>query len=81
MSKTSKAHNKKIDLDNLDLKRNYTLKEFEYINDQLKNHTLKFDEKPVNLFKPDENGHLVPMPQTPICRAVIVAEIAHQLSN
>jgi Uma2 family endonuclease len=73
--------NQEIDLDNLDLERSYTLEEFEYINSRLKNYTLEIDGKPVNLFELDENGKLVPMPQTPCRREQVVAEIARQLAN
>src|SRR4051794_28223062 len=61
MSKTSKAYSQNIDLDDLDLKRTFTLEEFKYINSQLKNHILKIDGQPVNLFELDENGKLTPM--------------------
>ncbi|PKY29580.1 hypothetical protein RhiirB3_530575 [Rhizophagus irregularis] len=63
----------KIDLENIDLKKVYTFKEFEYINDQLKTRTIQLDGKPVNLFE-YKNGKLIPMPQ-------VVAEIVRQLGN
>ncbi|CAG8457482.1 16467_t:CDS:2 [Funneliformis caledonium] len=81
MSKTSKAYDQQIDLDNLDLKRTYTLEEFEYINNQLKNRTLEIDGKPINLFELDENGKLIPMPQATYNMELVVTEIARQLSN
>ena len=46
MAETPKAE---INLDNLDLERSYTFEEFEYINSQLKNHTLEIDGHPINL--------------------------------
>ncbi|RIA99606.1 hypothetical protein C1645_746677 [Glomus cerebriforme] len=81
MAETSKVYNQEIDLNNLDLKRSYTLKEFKYINSRLKNYTLEIDGHPVNLFELDKNGKLVPMPQTPCAREAVVAEIARQLCN
>jgi hypothetical protein len=57
-----KVYCKKIDLENLDLNEVYTFKEFEYINDQLKNRALEINAKPINLFKFD-HGTLIPMPQ------------------
>ncbi|CAG8777631.1 36761_t:CDS:2, partial [Gigaspora margarita] len=57
------VHKHKIDLDNLDFNRSYTLKEFEYINEQLKTRTLIVDGEPVNLFELDEKGHLIAIPQ------------------
>src|SRR6266542_3133636 len=81
MAETPKAYNQEIDLDNLDLKRSYTLEEFEYINSQLKNYTLEIDGHPVNLFELDENGKLVPIPEIPCIREGVVAEIARQLAN
>ncbi|GBC25885.2 hypothetical protein GLOIN_2v1770913 [Rhizophagus irregularis DAOM 181602=DAOM 197198] len=81
MAKTPKACNQEIDLNNLDLKRSYTLEEFEYINNRLKNYTLEIDGHPVNLFELDENGKLVPMPQTPCRREQVAAEITRQLAN
>ena len=79
--KMSETSSQEIDLDNLNLERSYTLEEFEYINSRLKNYTLEIDRHPVNLFELDENGKLVPMPQTPFKRERVVAEIARQLSN
>jgi Uma2 family endonuclease len=81
MAETPKAYNQEIDLDNLDIERSCTLEEFEYINSRLKNYTLEIDGKPVNLFELDENGKLVPKPQTPYSRERVVAEIARQLGN
>ncbi|RIA94018.1 hypothetical protein C1645_818680 [Glomus cerebriforme] len=81
MAETPKVYNQEIDLNNLDLERSYTLKEFEYINSWLKNYTLEIDGHPVNLFELDKNGKLVPMLQTPCHREQIVAEIARQLCN
>ncbi|CAG8750915.1 387_t:CDS:1, partial [Funneliformis mosseae] len=63
------------------LERTYTLEEFEYINSQLKNHTLEIDGKPINLFELDENGKLIPMPQATINMEAVVTEIAAQLRN
>jgi hypothetical protein len=81
MAETPKAYNQEIDFDNLDLERSYTLEEFEYINGRLKNYVLEIDGHPVNLFELDENGKLVPIPQTPCRREQVVAEIAWQLAN
>src|SRR5436190_4861086 len=75
-----KVYCEKIDLENLDLKKVYTFEEFEYINDQLKTHTIQLNGKPVNLFE-YENGKLIPMPQTPYAREKVVSEIAAQLRN
>ncbi|CAG8444812.1 5578_t:CDS:2 [Ambispora gerdemannii] len=53
----------RYDLNHLDLNHIYTFEEFEYINDQLKCHTLEINGEPVNLFELDKNGNLRPMPQ------------------
>ncbi|CAG8724344.1 8372_t:CDS:2, partial [Acaulospora morrowiae] len=63
MSKTNK-----IDINNLDLDCLYTLEEFEFINNQLKTHTLEIEGQPVNLFDFDRNRKLIPMPQSPFSR-------------
>ncbi|CAJ0878505.1 10152_t:CDS:2 [Entrophospora sp. SA101] len=76
-----KANGKKIDFNNLNLDRSYTLEEFEFINDQLKTRILEIDGHPVNLFDLDKNGKLIPMPQSPYSREKVVAEIVRQLSN
>src|SRR5436190_1885840 len=81
MAEPSKDYSPEIDLENLDLERSYTLEEFEFINSRLKDTTLELNEQPVNLFELDENGKLVPMPQTPPIREGVVAEIARQLAN
>ncbi|GBC33867.2 uncharacterized protein OCT59_019207 [Rhizophagus irregularis] len=80
MANAFKVYCEKIDLENIDLKKVYTFKEFEYINDQLKTRTIQLDGKPVNLFE-YKNGKLIPMPQVPIARAAVVAEIVRQLGN
>ncbi|RIB16094.1 hypothetical protein C2G38_2038846 [Gigaspora rosea] len=74
-----KANDKKIDVNNLNLDRSYTLEEFEFINDQLKTRTLEIDGQPINLFELDKNGKLIPMPQSPYSRGIVVAEIVRQL--
>nr|CAG8647497.1 1971_t:CDS:2 [Entrophospora candida] len=76
-----KANDKKIDFNNLNLDRSYTIEEFEFINDQLKTRILEIDRHPVNLFDLDKNGKLIPMPQSPYSREKVVAEIVRQLSN
>ncbi|RIB28200.1 hypothetical protein C2G38_1563740 [Gigaspora rosea] len=75
------VHKHKIDLDNLDFNRSYTLEEFEYVNEQLKTRTLIVDGEPVNLFEIDEKGHLFAMPQTPYRREKVVFEISGQLRH
>ncbi|CAG8714372.1 5619_t:CDS:2, partial [Racocetra persica] len=75
------VHKHKIDLDNLDFNRSYTLEEFEYINEQLKTCTLIVDREPVNLFELDEKGHLIAIPQTPYYREKFVFEISGQFRN
>ncbi|CAG8628962.1 22380_t:CDS:2 [Gigaspora rosea] len=70
-----KANDKKIDVNNLNLDRSYTLEEFEFINDHLKTCTLEIDGQPINLFELDKNGKLIPMPQSPYAREIVVAEI------
>ena len=76
-----------LDLDNLDLDRAYTFNEFEIINDQLKNRSLKIEldnssePVPVNHFQLNKSGKLVPMPQSPITKELAVMEIARQLGN
>jgi Uma2 family endonuclease len=81
MAEPPKDYSPEIDLENLDLERSYTLEEFEYINSRLRNYTLEIDGQPVNLFELNENGKLVPMPETPCIRAAVVAEIARQIAN
>lgn len=81
MTKISKVYNQEIDLDNLNLERSYILEEFEYINNQLKNFTLKINRHSVNFFELNENGKLVLITETPCMREAIVAEIAAQLRN
>ncbi|CAG8559599.1 1035_t:CDS:2 [Racocetra fulgida] len=76
-----KANNKKIDVNNLNLDRSYTLEEFEFINDQLKTRTLEIDGQPVNLFDFDKNGKLIPMSQSLYSREIVVAEIVRQLGE
>ncbi|CAG8600549.1 46157_t:CDS:2 [Gigaspora margarita] len=71
----------KIDLDNLDFNHSYTLKEFEYINEQLKTRMLIVDGEPVNLFELDEKGYLIAIPQQPYYREKVVFEISRQLGN
>src|SRR5581483_3255023 len=80
MANTFKVHCEKIDLENIDLNKFYTFKEFEYINDQLKTRTIQLNGKPVNLFE-YKNGKLFPMPQVPNARETVVAEIVRQLGN
>ncbi|KAF0514293.1 zinc finger, c2h2 domain-containing protein [Gigaspora margarita] len=75
------ANGKKLDIDNLDLNRSYTLEEFEFINDQLKTRTLKIEGQPVNLFDLNRNGKLIPMPQAPYYIEKVVTVIATQLQN
>ncbi|CAB4387494.1 unnamed protein product [Rhizophagus irregularis] len=80
MTNTSKVYCEKIDLENIDLKKVYTFKEFEYINDLLKTRTIQLNGKSVNLFE-CEDGKLIPMPQVPIARETVVLEIGRQLGN
>ncbi|CAJ0636832.1 9230_t:CDS:2 [Entrophospora sp. SA101] len=75
-----KANGHKIDLDHLDLNRTYTFEEFEFINEQLKTHTLEINETPVDLFEFNK-GKILPMPQNPISKEAVVCEISRQLSN
>ena len=68
-------------LDRLDLNldRTYMLEEFEGINEQLKTQTLETGEEPVDLFELDASGKLIPIPQTPFCKELAVAEIIRQI--
>nr|CAG8670380.1 4750_t:CDS:2 [Entrophospora candida] len=75
-----KANGHKIDLDHLDLNRTYTFEEFEFINEQLKTHTLEINETPVDLFEFNK-GKILPMPQNPISKEAVVCEISRQLGN
>ncbi|CAG8736799.1 15429_t:CDS:2, partial [Racocetra fulgida] len=77
---SSKAQ-QKIDFNDLDLNRSYTFEKFEYINNQLKYHTFKINRQPVNLFKHDKNGNLIPMPQATINIEAVISEIVKQLGN
>ncbi|CAG8731883.1 1971_t:CDS:1, partial [Dentiscutata heterogama] len=76
----SKAE-QKIDLNRLDLNHTYTFEEFEYLNEQLKYHTLEINGQPVDLFEFDEKGKLVPMPQATHWMEVTVATIVGQLDR
>ncbi|CAG8546099.1 16104_t:CDS:2 [Cetraspora pellucida] len=76
-----KVNDEKIDVNNLNLDRSYTIEEFEVINDQVKTRTLEIDGHPVNLFDLDKNGKLIPMPQSPYSREKVVAEIVRQLGD
>jgi len=71
----------KLDRLDLDLDHTYTLKEFEGINEQLKTRTLETGEEPVDLVELDASGKIIPMPQTPFCKEVVVAEIVRQIGN
>ncbi|RHZ81926.1 hypothetical protein Glove_116g30 [Diversispora epigaea] len=73
-----KVYHKKVDLENLDLKKVYTFEEFTYINDQLKTRTIEIDEEPITLFEFD-NGKLIPMPQVPYAIEKVVSKISFQL--
>ncbi|CAG8732665.1 12077_t:CDS:2, partial [Racocetra fulgida] len=76
----SKAE-QKIDLNRLDLNHTYTFEEFEYLNEQLKYHTLEINGQPVDLFELDEKGKLVPMSQATHWMEVTVATIVGQLDR
>ena len=68
-----------LDLNNLDLDRAYSLREFEYISEQLQNRPIKIKEEFVHHFERDKAGKLVPIPPTTIYKEAVVAEIACQL--
>src|SRR5271170_7628585 len=70
-----------LDLDNLDLNRTYTSKEFEIISDQLKYRSLIIDDKPIHHFELDKSGKLVPMPPTVFGKEYAVAKIVTQFEN
>src|SRR5687768_12961411 len=70
-----------LNLDNLDLDRTYTFKEFEIISDQLKTRSLKIKGEIINHFELDKFGKLVPIPPTTIDKETAVMEIGRQLSN
>jgi len=70
-----------LDLNNLDLDRAYSLREFEYISEQLKNRPIKIKEEFVHHFERDKAGKLVPMPPTTIYKEAVVAKIAYQLED
>ncbi|RHZ53530.1 hypothetical protein Glove_441g113 [Diversispora epigaea] len=78
MANMFKVYHKKVDLENLDLKKIYTFEEFTYINDQLKTRTIEIDEEPINLFEFD-NEKLIPMPQAPYAIEKVVSKISFQL--
>ncbi|CAG8820072.1 33569_t:CDS:1, partial [Racocetra persica] len=52
---------------------------FEFINDQLKTHTLDINRQPVNLFNFDKNGKLIPIPQLLYSREIVATKIIRQL--
>ncbi|RIA82541.1 hypothetical protein C1645_862467 [Glomus cerebriforme] len=80
MTNMSKVYCEKIDLENIDLKKIYTFKEFEYINNQLKTRTIQLNRKSVNLFE-YKNGKLIPIPHVSNARETVVSEINRQLGN
>ena len=65
----------------IDLDRTYSLEEFEKINDALKTNEFQINGTPVSHFDRDVKGHLVPMPQSPIQKELVVGEIFRQLAN
>ncbi|KAF0556651.1 hypothetical protein F8M41_015011 [Gigaspora margarita] len=71
---------KEINLQELDLDRNYTIEEFETINKQLKNNPIEINKQPVDLFE-YKNKKLVPMPQCAIKIEAVVAQIVSQLDR
>ena len=64
-----------------DKNRTYTLKEFEVLNDWLKTHELVIEGEAIHGFELDSTGKLIPVPQTPIFKKIVVGEIARQLGN
>ena len=76
-----------IDFCQLDLDRHYTPKEFETINDWLKTNEVGLDDRSKKHFPGSIShfdyisGYLVPMPQTPVQKEVVVLEIGRQLGS
>lgn len=59
----------------------YSLEEFEEMNDSLRIDAIKINGEPVSHFDRDSEGHLIPMPQTPIVKEAAAGEIFRQLAN
>ncbi|KAL1920698.1 uncharacterized protein VTP21DRAFT_1075 [Calcarisporiella thermophila] len=66
-------------IDNYSPDRVYTIEQFEKINDWLKTHDIVIDGIPISHFERDLKGRLIPMPQSPISKEAVVAEILGQL--
>ncbi|KAL1924423.1 uncharacterized protein VTP21DRAFT_4077 [Calcarisporiella thermophila] len=66
-------------IDNYRPDRVYTIEQFEKINDWLKTHALVIDKLPISHFEYDSKGRLIPMPQSPIRKELVVGEIFGQL--
>ncbi|CAG8464055.1 13918_t:CDS:1, partial [Gigaspora rosea] len=71
---------KEINLQALELDRNYTIEEFETINKQLKSKPIEINKQPVDLFE-YKNKKLAPMPQRTIMIEAVVAHIVSQLDR
>jgi len=61
--------------------RFYTLEAFEAFNDWLKTNDFVINDTPVSHFERNSDGRLVPIPQRPIEKEVIVGEIFGQLRD
>ena len=61
--------------------RTYTVKEFEDLNRWLKTNELVVEGQALNSFDLDSTGKLIPVPQTPILKEVVVAKIVSQLTT
>ena len=59
----------------------YTIEEFEELNDWLKTNDLIINNLPISHFERADDGHLLPIPLTPTQQEVAVVEIGSQLSN
>jgi hypothetical protein len=64
----------------LDLKRKYTFKEFEFINNDAKKSPIKIDGQLISHFT-FEDGKLSPVLQNPIALEAVIHEISRQLGN
>ncbi|KAF9347880.1 hypothetical protein BGX26_000671 [Mortierella sp. AD094] len=77
-SKTSDYHGSSPPIE-YNPKVTYSFEQFEVLNNWLKTHELVIDKVPISHFELEETGKLIPMPQTPIYKEVVVAEIARQI--
>lgn len=70
-----------IELGFLDLNHVYSIEEFEYISNLVKNHSLVIDNKPIHHFELANNGKLIFVPSTTPNKEAVVVKIASLLED